>query len=445
MKPLSLWLMAVSRLSYRHQTRTIDDLVSLYEKDQLNLEPGFQRQSVWTEKDRRKLIDSVLRGYPLPAIFLYRREDEGRLVYDVIDGKQRLETLFRFMRVIPRQSFSTARMQLEGMEDPEELDWPRLGQLRLRTKLTGYLLPTIEVDGELSDIIDLFVRINSTGKALTGQEKRHARYCNSPFLRLAAQLAARFEGFFRNHDILSVGQIARMKHVELVCELMLSLLQGDVLNKKAALDRVMATGSIDGRQLIRAKRLLVTTLNLTGRMFPRLHTSRLSQVTDFYSLALLVGRFHQENLVLNHRKRNRLAWDILSSFGVKVDEMRELQRKAKGIPAGHDMYRDYLLTVSQMTDDVNQRRTRERILRGLLQSLFERKDDQRGFTPEQRRLVWNQAGDRKCTACGCALTWDDFTIDHIDPHSRGGRSDLANAALMCRSCNSSKGNRRKTR
>ncbi len=436
--------MVPQRISYTHQPRTVDDLVSLYEKGQLNLEPGFQRQSVWTEKDRRKLIDSVLRGYPLPAIFLYRREDENRLVYDVIDGKQRLEALFRFMRIM-RPSFATSRMQLDGIDEPEELDWTRLGRLGHRTKLTGYKLPTIEVDGELADIIDLFVRINSTGKALTGQEKRHARYCNSPFLRLATQLAARFEGYFRKHEILSAGQIARMKHVELVCELMLSLLQGDVLNKKAALDRVMATGSIDGRQLVRAKRQLVSTLNLTGRMFPKLRTSRLRQVTDFYSMALLVGRFHQENLVLNDRKRNRLAWDILCAFGDKVDEMRELQRKAKGMPAGHDMYRDYLLTVSQMTDDVNQRRTRERILRGLLGSLFARKDEQRGFTSEQRRLVWNQAAERKCTDCGCRLTWDDFTIDHIDPHSRGGRSDLANAALMCRSCNSSKGNRKKRR
>ena len=79
--------MVPQRISYTHQPRTVDDLVSLYEKDQLNLEPGFQRQSVWTEKDRRKLIDSVLRGYPLPAIFLYRREDDGRIVYDVF-GKR---------------------------------------------------------------------------------------------------------------------------------------------------------------------------------------------------------------------------------------------------------------------------------------------------------------------------------------------------------------------
>jgi len=39
------------------------------------------------------------------------------------------------------------------------------------------------------------------------------------------------------------------------------------------------------------------------------------------------------------------------------------------------------------------------------------------------------------------LTWDDFTIDHIDPHSKGGRSEIENASLLCRKHNSAKGNK----
>jgi hypothetical protein len=424
-------------------TKCVIDLVNLYEGGRLNLSPGFQRQSVWKDRDRAKLIDSILRRYPLPAIFLYKREHAGDFVYDVIDGKQRLETIFRFMRVL-RPSFST-RFQLRPEADVTDVDWPLLRRKGLKALLTGYELPVIEVDGELSDIIDVFVRINSTGKALTGQEKRHARYCDSLFLKEASRLAQRFEGFFLAHEILSPGQVSRMKHVELVCELMLSLVRGDVLNKKAALDRVMASHDFDGRQLGKAARLTTTTLNRIGRMFPHLRSSRLSQATDFYSLAVLIGKFEQEGLILTDRRRNRLAWDLLKAFGMEVDTMRELQRKAKNIPAGYDLYRDYLLTVSQMTDDVAQRRKREQILRSILESLFARKDAQRGFTAEQRRIIWNEAAQRKCTKCGGKLTWDDFTVDHIDPHSRGGPSRLDNAALMCVSCNSSKGNRRRSR
>ena len=157
----------------------------------------------------------------------------------------------------------------------------------------------------------------------------------------------------------------------------------------------------------------------------------------------MIGKFEQEGLILTDRRRNRLAWDLLQAFAIKVDEVRELQRKAKGARPDQELYRDYLLTVSQMTDDVSQRRKREQILRGILGSLFAHRDNQRGFTAEQRRIIWNSSALRACTYPGCKkkLSWEDFTIDHINPHSRGGRSQLDNAALMCRQHNSRKGNR----
>jgi hypothetical protein len=191
--------------------------------------------------------------------------------------------------------------------------------------------------------------------------------------------------------------------------------------------------------------MVTTTLNRVRHMFPHLKTTRLRQVTDFYTLAVLIGKFEHEGLILTDRRRNRLAWDLLQAFATRVDEVRELQRKAKGARADQELYRDYLLTVSQMTDDVNQRRKREQILGNILRSVFSCKDTQRGFTTEQRRIMWNASSNRLCTHPGCTtkLTWDDFTIDHINPYSKGGRAQLNNAALMCRAHNSSKGNRRR--
>lgn len=436
-------MLGAASITHKTTTKSILDLKNLYDNKHLNLEPGFQRQSVWNERDRALLIESILRNYPVPAIFLYKREEDGHLVFDVIDGKQRLESILMFMGAV-RGQFET-RTQLLNSDSVERIGWPLLKRRGLQHLITGYEIPVIEVDGEIGDIINVFVRINSTGKALTRQEQRHARYYNSPFLKEAAKLAKRFNGYFLDTGIFSAGQLSRMKHVELMCELMLSLVQGDVLNKKTALDRVMATSSFDGRQLGKASRMVTTTLNRVRRMFPHLNTTRLRQVTDFYTLAILIGKFEQEELILTDRRRNRLAWDLLQAFVTQVDEVRELQRKARGAQSGQELYRDYLLTVSQMTDDVNQRRKREQILRGILESLFTKRDSQRGFTTEQRRIIWNTSVNRICSHSGCnrKLTWDDFTIDHINPHSKGGRSQLENAALMCREHNSSKGNRRR--
>jgi hypothetical protein len=432
-----------SSLQHRATTKNVLELQNLFRGGNLNLSPGFQRQSVWRLRDREKLIESILRNYPLPAVFLYKRHENGHLIYDVIDGKQRLESILMFTGDL-RGRFAT-KVQLADADGPEEVDWRVLTRKGKQNLITSYELPVIEVDGDLGDIIDVFVRINSTGKALTQQEKRHARYFNSSFLKEAARIARRMEGYFTENYIFSEGQLARMKHVELVCELMLSLVQGDVLNKKTALDRIMAASAFDGRQLGNAGRMVVTTLNRVKRMFPQLRTTRLRQITDFYTLSVLIGKFEQEGMILTDRRRNRLAWDLLVEFVTQVDKVRELQRKAQGARPDQELFRDYLLTVSQMTDDVSQRRKREQILRGVLESLFTRKDEQRGFTSEQRRIIWSSANQRTCTHPGCRrkLSWDDFTIDHIHPHSKGGRSELENAALMCREHNSKKGNRRR--
>jgi hypothetical protein len=77
-------------------------------------------------------------------------------------------------------------------------------------------------------------------------------------------------------------------------------------------------------------------------------------------------------------------------------------------------------TGTQAADEYNQRKAREAILRGILGSLFARKEAQRGFTPEQRRLIWNAAGSSRRTSCGKVLSCVNFTLDHIDPHSKGG-------------------------
>lgn len=68
-------------------SRTINELSLMFKGRQINLEPGFQRNSVWGLAARNRLVESIFAGYPLPSIFLYKRQHSGRLIYDVIDGK----------------------------------------------------------------------------------------------------------------------------------------------------------------------------------------------------------------------------------------------------------------------------------------------------------------------------------------------------------------------
>lgn len=428
-----------SELNHNSYPKTIDDLVLLYEKKLLNLNPGFQRNSVWTLKDRKKLIESVLRNYPLPAIFLYKREEQGKVIYDVIDGKQRLESILMFMGELRGNRFSL-KTQLNDNDEVAEIDWKYLKKKGKQTLITGYKLYIIEVDGDFSDIIDLFVRINSTGKALTSAEKQHAKYYNSPFLETAASVAQKYEKYFSDFGILSSGQISRMKHVELICEIMLSVGQNDVINKKAALDKIMSK-DLTHSQITKLKDKTIKALNRVSSMFPKLYETRFNQLSDFYCLVVLISNYEDEGLILTDEKRNKLAFDLLINFSNGIDRVRIKQKRAENIDESENIYREYLLTVLSSTDEITQRRKRMNILNGLLRNLFEVKDKQRIFSPEQRRVIWNSTEEKKCGECGVKLTWENFTIDHIDPHSRGGKTSIENASLLCRRHNSAKGNR----
>ena len=82
----------------------------------MELDPPYQRRSVWNQTFKDSFIDSVLLSYPTPAIFLYEYiSPEGRSVYNVVDGKQRLTTLFEFVRNEFPVSEKAEKTNLQGL------------------------------------------------------------------------------------------------------------------------------------------------------------------------------------------------------------------------------------------------------------------------------------------------------------------------------------------
>jgi hypothetical protein len=433
----------VPPLTVEYGTKLVQDFVNLHKYRQLNLEPGFQRKSVWGLRDRERLIESVCTGRPVPSIFLYRSTDEqGRLKYDVIDGKQRLESLLMYVgaKGFGRQRFDVL-MQLPGDDEPFLYHWGDMRRCGEEHRLMGYKFQTVEVAGDLSDIIDLFVRINSTGKRLTSAEKRHAKYYHSPFLKHAGRLATRRRKYIRDTGIMSEGQVSRMKHVELVSELLASIASRGLLNKKKALDAIIGGDKLPRPVLAKAEREFTATMNRVSKVFPRLRETRLRNSADFYSLFMLIWKLDRAGAVLVDRSRNRQAEEVLIRLSNGVDQVRGQVRKAQGASPEQRVFADYLLTVQGDTDSLATRERRERLLEQLLAGIFERKDEQRGFSIEQRRLIWHSDAEQRCRGCEKKLTWSNFTVDHKKAHSKGGRTSLRNAELLCRSCNAKKGNR----
>lgn len=95
-------------------TYLIKNLSDLAREDKLDLNPSYQRDTVWSVGDSQLLIDSILRGIPLPSIIL--NKDEGERL-QIVDGKQRLTAILRFIGRHP-----LARKFAESKGSGEEFD-----------------------------------------------------------------------------------------------------------------------------------------------------------------------------------------------------------------------------------------------------------------------------------------------------------------------------------
>ncbi len=177
-------------------------------------------------------------------------------------------------------------------------------------------------------------------------------------------------------------------------------------------------------------------------MFPDLSRSvRFHKISDFYSLAVVVQDLERRGFVLDNKKSNQLAWDLLVALSTGVDDLSMRSRKLdfKSLSPREELFGQYLQAVREGSDAEVNRRKRHDIICSLIEPIYARKDAKRGFSPEQRRILWNTADERVCGECGCEVTWADFQADHIKPFASGGKTELANAAILCAVHNSRKG------
>ena len=424
-------------------TFTIRKMIGWYERGLLNLEPEFQRKSVWRLPQRSKLMNSILHGYPLPNVAIYKRYDERRhcVRYDVIDGKQRLESILQFVGKLRGEDFrfeAAFTDWRDGKEYTVKQSWRDMCP-KNQNQILNFAIPAVWVQGELAEIREMFVRINSTGKALTPQEVRKAKYFSSEFLQRMTILAAQLKGSFIKMGVLSESEILRMKDVEFCSELVLSVLHGTVLDKKRALDQSMTDGFADGRRLPKAIRDVKATIRYLAKLLPDFRTTRFKKLADFYTLVVLFARYLREGKALENVKAKHEARYLLEKFGVLADKayrsIREFDRKAE-IDSNALAY---IQTVREGGDTATHRRERERIVENILKNVFDQKDRHRTFTEVQRRIIWANTKRKKCYKCGRELKWSNFEIDHVYPYSKGGKTTIENSAIICKRCNCKKG------
>ena len=170
-------------MKYDNKEMKIDEMIGYFNQGKVNLIPPFQRGSVWNPKLRKKLLVNMIQVRPIPAIFFYKQAEGAQFVYNILDGKQRLESLILFIgnqrqglkiRNVENYFFGKPaieevnfKIELEGVEK----SFADLDNEIVRT-FREYAIPTIEINMDdesmsIDELVSLFIDINQEGVKVT--------------------------------------------------------------------------------------------------------------------------------------------------------------------------------------------------------------------------------------------------------------------------------------
>ncbi|HZL66784.1 MAG TPA: DUF262 domain-containing protein [Candidatus Limnocylindrales bacterium] len=332
----------------RQTTQSIAWFWDLYKRGLLNLDPPYQRRSVWPQSYKDYFIDTVLLHYPAPAVFLFEDiDEEGVAQYSVVDGKQRLATIFDFLSNLFPVSDAASMARLKGLAFA---DLPP----EIKRKFYGYqfaieFLPSTD-EGTLSNIFD---RINRNVARLTPQELRHARF-SGVFTKKSEDLAEVLEALLpKDFPRIAPASKRQMKDVEFVAQLLLLTESGVETYSQEDLDAAYSARDEDwedGPRVEQEYRDVLANLGLWAEDLLDGEARRLRNQADFYSLYGATLQLRRNGVQLEKAATINRLQGFMSL--VSDESARQLDSDAKR----------YYEAARSASNDVAQRRDRIDIL-----------------------------------------------------------------------------------
>lgn len=154
-------------------TFTVADYCERLKKNDIIVNWKYQRSSkVWPSQAQSFLIESILLGFPVPALYLFQKTDRisRRTVREIIDGQQ---------RTVAVRAFYDGDLRLSKTLEFEEAAGRTYFELdhRLQERFLSYGLDvSLFVNTEEEEVREVFRRINSYEVPLNAEEQRHAQW-----------------------------------------------------------------------------------------------------------------------------------------------------------------------------------------------------------------------------------------------------------------------------
>lgn len=161
-------------LSTSQRDFSFGELMNMYEENEIIIAPEYQRLFRWTNEQKTSFIESILLGIPIPPIFVAEDKDG---VWELIDGLQRISTVFSFFGVLKDDVDKKNNWTLEEGNLIENINGEDISSLPQRLKLNikraGCRVEIVNWNSKMDLRYELFNRLNTGGSPLTEQEIRN--------------------------------------------------------------------------------------------------------------------------------------------------------------------------------------------------------------------------------------------------------------------------------
>ena len=252
-------------MKFSVSTWTIKKLYELIKMNKVDLRPSYQRNFIWGKSDQQKLIDSILKGWPLPTFFIFQKSD-GK--YEMVDGQQRAETICRFIA----GSISDSNKNFY-----KDIDTSRFLNFSLNfTEIS-------ELDEQShEDIASFYALVNKQGRRLNDAEIFKAQYGNTKIMNAIDDMLNSEE--MSQLDLFKKKTKDRMNDRALVEELVAYLRSG-FYDKRDAVEN-MYDSEISSEEIIELKTSFNTIIKRIAMLnvFSPINETRFRQRGDFLTL-----------------------------------------------------------------------------------------------------------------------------------------------------------------
>ncbi|MAJ36157.1 MAG: hypothetical protein CBC12_13635 [Candidatus Puniceispirillum sp. TMED52] len=419
----------------------------------LRVNSEYQRGLTWKEHQKQMFIDSLFRGYKAPAFYFHKKikGNYDNISIEIIDGQQRIDALASYIDGAFPLLDPNANGAFKFPNFSEEIICPWAGKRfdeltdELKKELLDHELVIYEITtNDDNQVRDLFIRLQA-GTPLTPQDKRDAWPGNfTDFVLTIGGKQANHSRWY-GLDLFKPNRCAKAKESE--------------RRQLAAQAFMLYWNKTCGKKFcdIKSRNLDEFYHEQIGFNKNCSEASEFKAICDEVSRALdghpkLVGHhlLHLILLVADLRSdftsgwQNRLG-DALGTFKSNCTIAKEAN-KANEESDLQEYYTEYVQWTSRSSDiSGNIQRRHIFFYEKMIEILnVKRKDDNRTFSSSDRQKIFYR-DNRLCqycemekesneTAYSHRISWEDAEIHHVEQHSHGGQTILANGALMHKDC-----------